>query len=134
MSDAEERDLQQLRYSPNTRRLLTDLVETDQINERVDGFRLAVAAAVALGFTPRRDQSRQEWSNYAAVNTIDTDDAALRTVITEVFPDFRHVPYRAIEDLAEQGARILLEQYMDGDDLMLPELLETVAQAGPKAD
>jgi hypothetical protein len=64
------------------------------------------------------------------VNTIDTDDAALRTVITEVFPDFRKVPYRAIEDLAEQGARILGENYLEGDKLMLPELLETVGQLG----
>jgi hypothetical protein len=134
MSEVDERDLQQLRYSPTTRRFLTDLQETDQINERVDGFRLAVSVAVALGCTPRRDQSRQDWSNYAAVNTIDTDDAALRTVITEVFPDFRQTPYRAIEDLAEQGAQILITKYLEGDKLMLPGLLETVGQAGPDSD
>ena len=132
MPEPDERDLQQLRYSPATRRLLTDLQETDQINERVDGFRLAVSVAVALGCVPRRDQSRQDWSNYAAVNTIDTDDAALRTVITEVFPDFRKIPYRAIEDLAEQGAQILMDKYLEGDKLILPELLETVGQAGPR--
>lgn len=133
MSESEERDLQQLRYSPVTRRLLTDLQETNQINERVDGFRLAVSLAVALGCTPRRDQSRQDWSNYAAANTVDTDDAALRTVITEVFPAFRRTPYRAIEDLAEQGAEILQQQYLDGDKLMLPQLLDTIAQAGPRS-
>jgi hypothetical protein len=133
MPEQDERDLQQLRYSPDTRRFLTDLQETKQINERVDGFRLAVAVAVALGCHPRRDQSRQDWSNYAAVNTIDTADGALRTVVTEVFPDFRQVPYRAIEDLAEQGAQILLQQYVEGDRLTLPSLLETIGQTGPKA-
>jgi hypothetical protein len=133
MPDVDGRDLQQLRYSPSTRRLLTDLQETDQIKERVDGFRLAVTLAVALGCNPRREQSRQDWSNYAAANTIDTDDAALRTVITEVFPEFRNIPYRAIEDLAEQGAQIIEQQYLDGDKLMLPQLLDTVAQAGPRS-
>lgn len=122
-------DLKNVRYSAATKNLLVDLQDTGQIGDRVDGFRLAVAVAIALGCTPRRDQPRQGWLNYAAQGTIDTEDNALRTVVQEVFPGFRDTPYRAIEDLAEQGAHILLEQYWEGDRLLLPELLETVAQS-----
>ena len=63
--------------------------------------------------------------NWIAASGLDTGDSAIKTVVRELFPDVRATPYRAIEDLGEQGAKLLRDK-MIGDDLDLESLIESV--------
>ena len=119
-------DISQISRSPETRAVLDELEETGKIASAVDGFRLAVSIAIAFGCTPDVDPPRrQARANWIASSGLDTSDGALKTVVAELFPDCKRTPYRAIEDLGEQGARLIREKIV-GDDLDLNSLVASV--------
>jgi len=120
-------DLAQIGWSPETRRVLQELKDAGHCNDALDGYRLAVAVACAYRLEPRLDRREGAAPRTTAYNAsaVDTADLSLRTAITEIFPAAKDVPYRAIEDLAEQGTEILAKQ-MEGDNLSFSELIAIV--------
>lgn len=120
-------DLQQIGMSADTRRVLNELKSAGHISELIDGYRLAVAVACAFGCQPRLGGGGVRTTAFNTA-TVDTPDLAMRTAIGEMFPDVRAIPYRAIEDLAEQGVEIL-DRQMDGDDLNFTALVDKVEGA-----
>jgi len=118
-------DLQQVGASRATRTVLTELKDTGQIADLVDGYRLCIAAAYAYGCTPNLTRPEATRTTMFAANTLDTPDLALRTAIAETYPDARLMPYRAAEDLAEQGAEIV-RNLMDGEKLRFSDLIQKV--------
>lgn len=126
MPDTPKTDLQQVGASGATRRLLTEMKDNGQIAELVDGYRLCIAVACTYGREPRieRDPQNRRTTMFAAT-TLDTEDLALRTAIAEIYPQARQTPYRAAEDLAEQGAEIL-QGYLEGESVKFTELIDRV--------
>lgn len=121
-------DLQQIGWSAETRRVLSELKDAGHIAELVDGYRLAVAVACAFGCQPRLEGGGERRTTAYATATVDTPDLSLRTAIAEIFPEARATPYRSVEDLAEQGVEILARQ-MDGDHLSFSQLVVSIQQA-----
>lgn len=123
-------DIAQVYRSAATKRLLDELEEAGHIGEAVDGFRLAFAVACAFNCEPNVDPARRkDRNNWIATSGLDTNDGALRTVAMELYPNAAQTPYRAIEDLGEQGAKIIAQQ-MVGDDISFTDLLEKVTRVG----
>src|SRR3712207_2210960 len=120
-----ETDIQQLRGSSALRRFLDDLRDDGHIAELADGYRLCIATACAFHREPDVNRSRQGRQTMFAPTTLDTPDFALRTALSEIFPAVSHVPYRAAEDLAEQGAEILKEMYPESS-VQFADLLERI--------
>src|SRR4051794_17804716 len=119
-------DIAQISRSPETRSVLDELEASGKVASAVDGFRLAVSIAIAFGCTPSVDPARrQARGNWIAASGLDTGDSAIKTVVRELFPEVRTTPYRAIEDLGEQGASLLREK-MVADDLDLESLIASI--------
>src|SRR4051812_25529805 len=119
-------DIAQISRSPETRSVLDELEASKKVANAVDGFRLAVSLAIAFGCTPDVDPvKRQARGNWIAASGLDTGDSAIKTVVRELFPEVRGTPYRAVEDLGEQGARLIREK-MIGDELDLESLIDSV--------
>lgn len=135
MPDQPKQDLQQVGASRSTHALLTELKETGQIADLVDGYRLCIATAYGYGCEPNLERIGGTRTTIFAANTLDTPDLALRTAIAESYPEARATPYRAAEDLAEQGAEIL-RNLMDGEKLRFSDLIgkiEELARVGKDA-
>lgn len=121
-------DLLQLGASDATRRVLESLKENGHIDTLLDGYRLGVAVAIAFGKEPRNEQGPARKTMFQA-NSVDDDHGSLRIIMGELFPEAAW-PYRAVEDLAEQGAQILGDS-LDGDDIWYADLLERIEKANP---
>jgi hypothetical protein len=52
---------------------------------------------------------------------------SLRSAIVEIYPEARSWPYRAAEDLAEQGAEVL-KNSMDGEEIWLEDLMRRIEE------
>ena len=100
------------------------------VENLLDGYRLSVAAAIAFGKRPR--QGGKSRTTMFQTSSLDDDARSLRTVIIEIFPEASSWPYRAAEDLAEQGATIL-EQSIDGDEIWFGDLINRIEQANELA-
>jgi DNA sulfur modification protein DndD len=121
-------DISQIYRSPETRAVLSEMDGSGKLAGAIDGFRLAVSVAIAFGCTPDVNPShRQNRENWIAASGLDTNDGALKTVVSELFPEVKLTPYRAIEDLGEQGAKILRDE-MVGDDIDLTDLIQRLEQ------
>lgn len=60
-------------------------------------------------------------------------DRWLAATIRELYPEFRSTPYRAVEDLAEQGVKLLAE-FMDGEEIWYGRLFGQVEEANRQLD
>lgn len=121
-------DILQVRGSGSLRSFLDDLRDAKHIIELVDGYRLCIATACAFQRVPdptRRYSNRQTMFGR---ETLDTDDQSIKTAIAEIYPDVARTPYRAAEDLAEQGAEII-KGLMVGDNLKFMDIVERVERA-----
>ena len=127
MSEAQQ-DIQTLGGSRELRKILDDLRADDHISELVDGYRLCIATACAFQRVPDPTATYENRNTMFAPTTLDTGDFAIRTAIAEIYPEFGATPYRAAQDLAEQGARIL-KRFLVGDQLSFTDLLERVERA-----
>src|SRR5436190_953086 len=94
-------DLVQVGASTATRGLLDDLRDNGHVADLMDGYRLAITTAIAFKRSPRQ-ASRSERRTMFAAGNLDPD-MSLRSAIVEIYPESRGWPYRAAEDLAEQG-------------------------------
>jgi hypothetical protein len=122
-SKAPERsDLTQIGASLQAHEFFKDLVALGVVSEMMDGYRLAVAVAIAENKEPRRTEVKGRKTMYSTGNL--DPDGEMKTVVQECFPKWSQTPYRAIEDLADQGVKILRDICMEGSDFFYAPLLE----------
>src|SRR4051812_47830486 len=100
-------DILQVRGSGSLRKFLDELRDAKHIIELVDGYRLCIATACAFQRAPDPSRRYSNRQTMFARDTLDTSDQSIRTAIAEIYPDAAATPYRAAEDLAEQGADII---------------------------
>lgn len=128
MSDAPKKDLSQIGISPGGQRQIDFMKDNRIIDSDLDGYLLGVATAIAFMRDPfPKGRDRPQFKTKYAINSVDPQQS-LRTIIVEVYPSWRKFPYRAIEDLADQGLEIL-ESHNEGDELWLGELVSRLQEA-----
>lgn len=119
MSD-EISDVATVGASDATASALTELSDLGHIAELSDGYRLGIAIALSFGRTPRSG-ARRGRKTMLSVSGLDPD-GAIKAAVREIYPDAAGWPYRAAEDLAEQGIAILKE-CMEGEDLSFADVM-----------
>ena len=127
MAEEQVKDLAQIGASPASKDLLRALKAGGHISELQDGYRLAIALAIADGLEPRPDRGQDRETMFAAA-LLDPDQH-LRLVIQEMYPNAETWPMRAAEDLAEQGLE-RLRTFMDGDRPWFTDVINHVEAAG----
>lgn len=121
-------DLVQVGASAASRETLEGLKDHGHITDLMDGYRLGIATAIAFGRDPREKAESDRVTMFAAGNL--DPDMAIRTAIAEIYPNARVWPYRAAEDLAEQGLEILNDS-LDGEQISYTNLIERIEAANP---
>jgi hypothetical protein len=129
MSD-ETSDIAQVGASDDTSATLKNLADLGHIGELSDGYRLGIAVAISFGRTPRAS-SRGGRKTMLSASGLDPD-GAIKAAIREIYPDASGWPYRAAEDLAEQGVEIL-KTYLEGEDLSFADLMTRLREANQTA-
>jgi hypothetical protein len=112
--------------SDPTAAVLSELSELGHIGELSDGYRLGIAVALSFGRTPRA-ASRKGRRTMLSVSGLDPD-GAIKAAIKEIYPEAASWPYRAAEDLAEQGVEIL-KSYMEGEDISFSDVMTRLSEA-----
>lgn len=120
-------DLAQIGASRQTRDILSSLRANGHIRELRDGYLLGIAVAIAFGRQPRLGIGGRE--TMFAAGGLDPQ-LWIRTTVSELYPGVSATPYRAAEDLAEQGLEIV-HTFLDGDALWYGDLLDRAARANP---
>lgn len=92
---------------------LDHLKEAGVFAEKMDGFRFAVALALAQGVIPAELRDRAPFLNIGSLDP----DQSLRRAVETLMPDLiaQTTPYRLIERLAEWGVNELDAQSRSGD-------------------
>jgi hypothetical protein len=126
-------DLVQVGASNATRSVLEALRDNGHTAELMDGYRLAIATAIAFKRNPRHGARGERRTMFAAGNL--DPDMSLRSAIVEIYQEARGWPYRAAEDLAEQGAQII-KGSMDGEEIWFDDLMRRIEEVnvGPEGD
>src|SRR5690606_17825475 len=127
----EPKDLVQVGASSDAREVLAALQEHGHIEDLMDGYRLAIAVAIAFGREPNVTRGRDRTTMFAVGNL--DPDTSLREAIKEIYPYARATPARAAEDLAEQGLDILEESF-DGESLSFTRLIRRVRKVYASED
>jgi hypothetical protein len=122
----EKDDLKQVGASQKSRDVLESLQEAGYISDFLDGYRLAIATAIGFGRKPRPDIDSDRKTMFAVGNL--DPDSALREAIKEIYPDFRDIPARAAEDLAEQGLEIAKDSF-NGEEFSFADIIDRVKKA-----
>lgn len=105
-----------------------DRVQDDlKLPDRIDGYRLAIAAALAKGLVPTPEKVSRTTA-YNATGTLDTD-GSLRAAVLALRDDHAGRPYALIERLAEAGLRDLAAHSDSG--LPLRDYLAPLVPADP---
>jgi len=128
---AAKRDLTQGGASEETSSTLSELLELGHIGELSDGYRLGISVALAFGRTPSTE-SRGGRKTTLAVSSLDPD-GAIKAAIREIYPEAAPVPYRAAEDLAEQGV-VIIRDSMEEESISFSDLMKRVWAANPAGE
>ena len=112
--------------SDATAATLNELSELGHIGELSDGYRLGITVAVSFGRVPRAT-ARKGRKTMLSVSGLDPD-GAIKAAIREIYPDAEGWPYRAAEDLAEQGVEIL-KSCMEGEELSFADVMSRLKEA-----
>jgi hypothetical protein len=129
MSDGGERpagqqkDLMQVGTSTRSRDTLNEMKAGGHISDALDGYRMAIALAVAMDREPHLDRGTERKTSYA-VGGLDPDNSLMKT-IAEIYPQVRATPARAAEDLAEQGLEMIRDA-LEGTELSFTKMLRRV--------
>lgn len=106
---------------------LDELKELGFFAEKMDGYRFAVALAIAQGVIPQEIGKRKPFLN---IGSLDPDQVFKRSVEALFEDDLRETtPYRLIERLADWGVNELYAQAKTGD-IDFVALLEQVENKG----
>ena len=127
MAKVPDKDVSQIGISPAGQTQIEEMRKNGLIARDLDGYRLAVATAIAFNRVPFAKKAPPSRTTKYAINSVDPEQA-LRTIVVEVYPECRGVPYKAIEDLADQGLEILAK-HAEGDELWLGELVAKLEEA-----
>ncbi|WP_422369860.1 hypothetical protein [Hoeflea sp.] len=91
---------------------LDEMKGENVFNEKMDGFRFAVALALAHGVTPPDIMKRSPFLN---IGSLDPDQTLKHAVETLLPLELKGTtPYRLIERLAEWGVNELYNQHQEG--------------------
>lgn len=112
--------------SDATAATLNELAELGHIGELSDGYRLGIAVALSFGRVPR-PTARKGRKTMLSVSGLDPEQA-IKAAIREIYPEAETWPYRAAEDLAEQGVEILKNQ-MEGEDISFADVMTRLREA-----
>lgn len=125
MSESQQmKDIQQIGLSDESRGILTSLVEAEYFKSQIDAIRTAVAVAIQHGCAPDINSSSGRTTSHHLASV--DEDKSIQLVISEVYPDCAGTTGRALEDLAEQGLKIVNLRYGGSDDFRLTSLLDSV--------
>jgi len=125
-----EKDLVQVGASSSSREVLQRLREHGHIDDMMDGYRLAIAVAIGFGREPRSGEKGERKTMFAVGNL--DPDSSIREAIKEINSDYRAVPARAAEDLAEQGLEIISDSFQ-GENFSFTDMLDRVSKANISA-
>jgi hypothetical protein len=104
-----------------THAVLQQLKNEGVFKEMVDGYRLGISLAIAMGNIASEDiKTTTIWN----VGSLDPDDR-IRNVIVELFPEATGRPYAFAERLAEWGVAELGQLY-ENNNLKFGNLIETI--------
>lgn len=109
-----------------TSQTLNELAELGHIAELSDGYRLGITVAISFGRAPRATE-RKGRKTMLSVSGLDPE-GSIKAAVREIYPEARGWPYRAAEDLAEQGVEIL-KSCMEGEELSFAEIMERLKEA-----
>ena len=110
--DATLEDKAQLGLSTEASADLDRIKDDLKLAERVDGYRFAIAVALAKGLAPTPERVSRGTS-YSATGTLDTD-GSLRAAVLALRDDHEGRPYALIERLAEAGLKDLVAHLDSG--------------------
>ncbi len=91
---------------------LNELKDEGIFAEKMDGFRFAVALALAQGVIPEEISKRSPFLNIGSLDPNHTLKHAVETLMPTQLQDT--TPYRMIERLAEWGVNDLYAQHQNG--------------------
>lgn len=91
---------------------LGELKEEGVFAEKMDGFRFAIALALAQGVIPDEIAKRSPFLNIGSLDPDHTLKQAVETLMANYLQDT--TPYRLIERLAEWGVNELYAQHQNG--------------------
>ncbi len=116
MSDAGEekalKDRVQIGLSPDGKAVLREMEEQGLIGTQLDGYRLAIAMAIANDLEPSPESSGDRENMYNMA-TVDPDNE-IRLLLREIYPRASAWPNRAAESLAEQGITLMAQHAVGG--------------------
>jgi hypothetical protein len=92
---------------------LNALIEAGVFAEKMDGFRFAVALALAQGVIPDEIAKRSPFLNRGSLDPEQTLRKAVEALLPEQLENT--TPYRLIERLADWGVRDLHAQLLSGE-------------------
>jgi len=104
---------------------LNELIENGIFAEKIDGFRFAVALALAQGVIPDEIAKRKPFLNVGSLDPDQTLRKAVEALMSEQLDGT--TPYRLIERLADWGVADLHAQSKSGG-IDFGNILEQVAQ------
>ena len=104
-------DRTQVRLSPQCRAILERWKASKQIGDMLDGYRLGIAVALAVGQEPT--EMPQNSVTYISASTLDPD-GEIRVVVKLLSGDTEHGEYYLCELLADQGVKYLNDKFPDG--------------------
>lgn len=122
-----ENDVTTVGLSETADDLLSQLHENEVFADKLDGYRFAVAFAIASGIVPQELTKRKTLFN---VGSLDPGQL-IRSSIEMVYQDEAQLtsPYRLAERLADWGVRELFELYSHGKLDFVKLLSEVEARA-----
>jgi hypothetical protein len=123
--EATQADKKQIGLSEESRTILANLDSQQLISEMNDGMRLGLAIAIDRGLTPNIAGGSKRVNSHNMTSIDETGE--IRLIVGEIFPEFRQVPSRAIEDLIEQGLALIGGQQQDLGELFTLTTLVTQA-------
>jgi hypothetical protein len=118
-------DLRQIGVSKSGQKVLDAMDAGGLVSEQMDAYRLAIATAIAFGRSPRGAEGT--WKNKYSVGGVDPQQD-LRVIVAQIYPEYASTPYRAIQDLADQGLDILADN-LEGGMIFFGEMVEKIKKA-----
>ncbi len=117
MSDVEDKsdgpkDLTQIGLSSTGKEVLREMETQGLFAQQMDGYRLAIAMAIANGLQPSQQRS-DDRENMYNMGSIDPD-SEIRLLLRQIYPHAANWPNRAAESLAEQGVELMAKHEVGG--------------------
>jgi hypothetical protein len=114
-----------IRATEESKQILKRLEDEGYFNQMLDGYRFAIAFAIAKG--KLAPEGLPKMSTYINIGTLDKD-GILRSLIHEIYPDSINKVFSYIERLAEAGIKEM-GRLLDNDELRFGEICDDICLA-----